>query len=1026
MELTENKNKMEFKQTMWARAVILYCGVVFLYHQALAVDTYMAEFMVESNVTFDISGTLSSIKEITTDTGSMTIELLELTAECEIVGDNSTCNCSTKYIWSNAVCDEFQCCNDSYCNANISYLPAFCIPKVKVCFNGTVTVGKVFSETNTIKQQLTEGFQKLNGFEGLNVSGPRGDGHIVDFEVDVSVIFLTTKLTKITADLETTVGSSAKISVETSGFVSIKYPMNKVPYRSTPTLSCTFKETTFDEAGGSWNWNLIKGSETFGLNTGTSITVTFPEASPNCTTVQIKKLSGNWAGIYKCGFSKGSIVHAASAELKVALLPDQITMTSTPLTVECQGTSTQSVTVNATIENSTEIYNVTWSYQAQMEPPNPFSVSPAGTSYSITPKINCTQSELPHVFTVKFRNQENETESASITIPVIYAKEKEMACLVDYLWPKTPKGDTIVIRQCEPRRVGYNERTCKGPAWMDVLENCVNEELNQILISAANFREGLGATQDVAREIFSGLKNSTVADTNSSVADLNASISVLDVMSEASETITLDESVLDVFLDAASNMLNNPWKAVNKTIEYGMSSKYLKSVEGLVKNIKINTSNGNDTPNLQFKLCRAQNNSSCNRTVFGVEVKLAQSSGIVKTVGVKNLADKLNNSKFPDSEFPSIVVSATLQNSNDSKIDIKLDFPINQSMSRDSKILCVFWNTTLKEWSEEGCKWKEMVNNRSYCECTHLTSFSVLMSKTPVNLPFLDEITYIGLGMSICSLIVFLFIEALVWSAVVKSNLSHFRHTALVNISLCLLLADCSFLASSFPSISATWCLVLTVTKHFFFLAMFCWMLCLSVMLLHQLIFVFHPLRKRVYLLLSTVLGYICPTVIVAATYVYYKYTGNPYHNTTTCWLIYDGLLKGSIHAFLLPIGTIVLMNLFSMCVVIMTLLKSNVPDGSKADEKETAKSILKVVLFLTPVFGITWVFGFFVLIETNQIMGVVMHYAFTIINSLQGFFILLTGCFAEKKVRDEVLKVILAGAPTTKEKSENMKVPFK
>lgn len=60
-----------------------------------------------------------------------------------------------------------------------------------------------------------------------------------------------------------------------------------------------------------------------------------------------------------------------------------------------------------------------------------------------------------------------------------------MACLVDYLWPKTPKGDTIVIRQCEPRRVGYNERTCKGPAWMDVLDNCVNEELNQILISAA-------------------------------------------------------------------------------------------------------------------------------------------------------------------------------------------------------------------------------------------------------------------------------------------------------------------------------------------------------------------------------------------------------------------------------------------------------------------------------------------------------------------------------------------------------------
>lgn len=83
--------------------------------------------------------------------------------------------------------------------------------------------------------------------------------------------------------------------------------------------------------------------------------------------------------MYKCGFSQGSIVHAASAELKVALLPDQITMTSTPLTVECHDINSQSVMVSATIENSTEMYNVTWSYQAQMEPPNQSS----GTLYEL-------------------------------------------------------------------------------------------------------------------------------------------------------------------------------------------------------------------------------------------------------------------------------------------------------------------------------------------------------------------------------------------------------------------------------------------------------------------------------------------------------------------------------------------------------------------------------------------------------------------------------------------------------------------
>ncbi|KAK6295281.1 hypothetical protein J4Q44_G00345070 [Coregonus suidteri] len=670
-------------------------------------------------------------------------------------------------------------------------------------------------------------------------------------------------------------------------------------------------------------------------------------------------------------------------------------MSSVPPTVDCQDTNSRSVRVTATIENSTEQYNVTWPYQNK---PQTQPVPLAGTTYTVPPMISCDPSSPSNVVIVKFQNQKDENKNASITIPVIYAQDKDKACPEEHIWPKTPKGVTVIIRECEVNKVGYQERTCRGPEWMDVLDNCVNEEINKVVNLAANFKEGLGATQEVALQIFSGLKNNMDA---TSVADVSASINVLDIMSQASANINLDNSILDVFLGAASNMLNNSWKTVNKTLEYDMSSKYLQSVEGLVNNIKMNTSDGNDTPNIQLILCNGQNNTSCNGTVFGVEVTLALSSGIVKTVGVKNLADKLNNSNFPDYKFPSIVVSATLQNSNDSKTNIKLDFPITKSMAQDYNILCVFWNTTLMEWSEEGCKWKKMVNNRSYCECTHLTSFSVLMSKTPVTLLFLDEITYVGLGVSICSLLIFLIIEALVWSAVVKSNLSHFRHTALVNISLCLLLADCSMLAVYFPSIQTpTWCLVLTVTKQFFFLAMFCWMLCLSIMLLHQLIFIFHPLRKRVYLLLSTVLGYICPTVIVSVTYVYYKYTGKPYHNTETCWLIYEGLLKGSIHAFLLPVGTIVFMNFFSMGVVIMTLLKSTVSDGSKSDEKETAKSIMKGVVLLTPVFGITWVLGFFVLsIDSRAPMGVVVNYAFSIINSFQGLFILLTGGFAEKRV---------------------------
>lgn len=471
--------------------------------------------------------------------------------------------------------------------------------------------------------------------------------------------------------------------------------------------------------------------------------------------------------------------------------------------------------------------------------------------------------------------------------------------------------------------------------------------------------------------------------------------------------MTRESFLLQNLLDAASNMLNISWNGVNRSIENSMSSKYLKSVEGLVKNINVNISDGFQTQNLDLKICRPQNNSEylntskslnmsqCKRTVFGIGVNLNTTSGIVKAMAMKNLAEKLNNN-LRMVGTPRLLVSATLKRCEVTDIpvdiDIVLDFPLSREPQTHGDVLCIFWNVSTDQWSRDGCEWiTDDVGNRTLCRCNHLTSFSALMSKTDIDLPFLDEITYVGLGVSICSLLLFLIVEALVWSAVVKTNLSHFRHTALVNISLCLLLADCSFLASFSPEILGdTGCLVLTVCKHFFFLALFGWMLSLSVMLVHQLIFVFSPLRRKVFMFFSSILGYVCPTIIVGSSYVYYKYTGEDYYNET-CWLIYKGLLKGSMYAFLLPIGTVVLTNLFCMGVVILTLVKSAVPEASKADHKNTAKSILKVVIFLTPVFGGTWILGFFQLMLDNEgkqkePMTIVVIYAFTILNSFQVF----------------------------------------
>lgn len=433
------------------------------------------------------------------------------------------------------------------------------------------------------------------------------------------------------------------------------------------------------------------------------------------------------------------------------------------------------------------------------------------------------------------------------------------------------------------------------------------------------------------------------------------------------------------FAEAASNMLNKTWEGVNKSTVENMSADYLQSVEGLVKNVRVNDDRGLEEEKLDLKFCMG---GECNVSVFGINMNLNSSSGPVKAVAVKNLTDKLRNNL--DNKKPSsLLISVTQENKTNSTL-IRLAFP--KEKHKYTIPSCVYWDTKKEEWSDKGCNVTTNDGNDTVCECDHLTSFAVLFAKSDVSTAVLDMITNVGLGVSVCSLLIFLVIESLVWSAVVKSNLSHFRHTALVNIALFLLLADCCFLASTSPkTLSKTVCLVLTVCKHLFYLAMFSWMMCMSVMLVHQLIFVFSPLRKRVFMFLSSIVGYVCPILIVGSSYVYCKYTETEYFDPNTCWLRYESLLKGSMHAFILPVGTVILTNLFSMVVVILTLTKSSVPEGSKADDKETAKSILKVVVFLTPVFGVTWIIGFALLIidETTPMFQVAL-YSFTILNSFQ------------------------------------------
>ncbi|CAI5683050.1 unnamed protein product [Oreochromis niloticus] len=970
--------------------------------------------MVESNVTLDAQTVLSAINSTSLSlTNGQTVQITntELVAECLIVGTDTNCNCSTNYLWSNEVCYNYSCCGDATCTQNVSYITPLCSPKVQVFINGSVQTAAWDQTKNTTLQSQ---FQKLNAIQYVNVTGPRIISistqvlNVADFQVAVSVRVLTSKLQEIVTFLETQL--SATIFVDTLGMVIVEAPGTKVCYQSTPQLACKLEEPT-----GSAGWNMTTQTQRFELNNGSVVQLNQTCATSiyqSCIGVTLKGVTGIWEGTYECGFTIGSIRHTGRTFLSVALLPDTITMSTMPLTMDCSK-SPQSVNITASviIPASSKSYDISWSYNGSATNYTAVqnTTSKGYVNYTFTPTIPCTKGSGTYV-NITFKNDVNQMKSAQINIPVINAND--IVCnqiiLNGDTWPETPAGETVIIRTCPPGRVGYKSRTCIGPAWQDVFSSCVSEELDKVSNAAQAFLKGLGATPEVAKNIFEGLKNSSTLSSGSgeSIADVSASIGVLNMMAKASNTTVLGEDIFPDFVSAASNMLNGTWNGVNDTVRYNMSSNYLNSVEGLVKNIKVNQSNGVNSTNLDLTFCRSHD---CNVSVFDIGVNMNKTNGILKTVAVKNLMSKLNNSfNGAKPDRTDLILSATLDNNNDSTRRIRLDFPSGKT--NPTQPHCVFWNPTGNEWSDEGCNISISDENHTVCECNHLTAFSVLMSKNDGRKtdPTLELISNIGLGVSICSLVIFLIIESLVWSAVVKTNLSHFRHTAIVNIATFLLLANCSFLASSNPeTLSDSWCLVLTICKHLFYLAMFCWMLCLSIMLVHQLIFVFSPLRKRVFMFLSSILGYVCPILMVGSSYVYYKYTNQNYHDPKTCWLVYVKLLVGSMHAFLLPVGTIVLANLFSMVVVIVTLMKTSVPDSSKADDKETAKGILKVVIVLTPVFGVTWIVGFIQLIMSDSPMYNVIAYIFTILNTFQGFFILITGCFAEQKVREELFKLI-------------------
>uniref|UniRef100_A0A3B3WUN5 G-protein coupled receptors family 2 profile 2 domain-containing protein n=1 Tax=Poecilia mexicana TaxID=48701 RepID=A0A3B3WUN5_9TELE len=177
-----------------------------------------------------------------------------------------------------------------------------------------------------------------------------------------------------------------------------------------------------------------------------------------------------------------------------------------------------------------------------------------------------------------------------------------------------------------------------------------------------------------------------------------------------------------------------------------------------------------------------------------------------------------------------------------------------------------------------------------------------------------------------------------------------------------------------------------TFFMHFFYLAMFFWMLVSSLLLLYRSVMVFSQMSKWTMFAIGLTVGYVCP-LIIAVTTVAATAPGRGYvREDQACWL--NWTKTKALLALVIPALAIVVFNILVILVVLYKMLRRrSTGNQAQADEKNALLVILRCVAILSPLFGLTWCLGIGTMVDpTNG--GI--HVAFAFFNSLQGFFILV------------------------------------
>ncbi|KAF6092088.1 hypothetical protein HJG60_000357 [Phyllostomus discolor] len=344
----------------------------------------------------------------------------------------------------------------------------------------------------------------------------------------------------------------------------------------------------------------------------------------------------------------------------------------------------------------------------------------------------------------------------------------------------------------------------------------------------------------------------------------------------------------------------------------------------------------------------------------------------------------------------SDVVSVFVSNNNTRNLSSPVTFVFEHSVTPGPRqqVLCVFWEHGQNgsgHWATKGCRMVGSRDTSTTCQCTHLSSFAVLMAQYDVQEedPFLAVITHIGLSLSLLCLLLaaltFMLCKAI-------QNTSTSLH---LQLCICLFLAHLLFLTAIDRTEIKVLCAIIAGALHYLYLASFTWMLLEGLHLFltaRNLTVVNYSSVNRFMKKFMFLVGYGVPAVIVAISAA-----SRPqlYGASARCWLHTQ---QGFVWTFLGPVCTIFSVN-WAFFLMTIWILKNKLSSlNSDVSTLQNMRMLTFKAMAQLFILGCTWCLGVLQLGPAAPAMA----YLFTIINSLQGVFIFLVYCLLSQQVREQ------------------------